>query len=74
MTTQYLREREWLSISEAARHMGCARRTIYNWMESGKLDIRRTVAGSVRIWEPSLWKRPESEPAAQAPEVAYEQG
>lgn len=66
MTTQILREREWLTITEAAKHMGCARRTIYNWYEQGKLDTRRTVAGSLRIWEPSLWKRPTETPESPA--------
>ncbi len=43
---------------KAAQLVGVSRRTIYNWLASGKLDYVRTAGGSVRIFADSLWRDP----------------
>lgn len=45
-----------LTIDQAADIMGVARRTIYNWIETGKLRYRRTAGGSIRIYRASLFQ------------------
>jgi excisionase family DNA binding protein len=51
---------KWISISDAARVAHVSRRTIYNWLKEGKLEMKRLVSGSPRINEESLWKKNES--------------
>ncbi len=43
---------------KAAEIVGVSRRTIYNWLASGKLEYVRTAGGSVRIFADSLWRDP----------------
>ncbi len=43
---------------KAAQLVGVSRRTIYNWLASGKLEYVRTAGGSVRIFVDSLWRDP----------------
>lgn len=50
----------WLSINDAAKVVGVSRRTVYYWMRDGLLVTRRTVGGTVRILESSLWEQPNS--------------
>lgn len=57
--------RRTVSINKAAELAGVARRTIYNWINAGKVDCIRTAGGSVRIFEDSLW-RPMTQGAAGA--------
>jgi excisionase family DNA binding protein len=52
-------ERQAVTIIRAAQLVGVSRRTIYNWLASGKLDYVRTAGGSVRIFVDSLWREPE---------------
>ena len=35
----------WLTLDEAAKHIGVSRRTIYAWVKSGRLTAYRTEAG-----------------------------
>jgi predicted site-specific integrase-resolvase len=35
-----------------------SRRTIYNWITSGKVEYVRTAGGSVRIFVDTLWRDP----------------
>lgn len=49
-------ERTTLSIPRACDAVGVSRRTIYNWMASGKVQYVRTAGGSVRIFEDTLWR------------------
>ena len=49
-------ERKTLSIPRACDAVGVSRRTIYNWMASGKVQYVRTAGGSVRIFEDTLWR------------------
>ncbi|MGE5358193.1 MAG: excisionase family DNA-binding protein [Bacteroidales bacterium] len=51
-------ERQAVSIIRAAELVGVSRRTIYNWLSSGKLEYVRTAGGSVRIFVDSLWRDP----------------
>ena len=51
-------ERKTISIMKACEAVGVSRRTIYNWLSSGKLEYVRTAGGSVRIFADSLWREP----------------
>ena len=49
-------ERKTISIMKACELVGVSRRTIYNWLSSGKLEYVRTAGGSVRIFVDTLWR------------------
>jgi excisionase family DNA binding protein len=49
-------ERKTISIMKACETVGVSRRTIYNWLSSGKIEYVRTAGGSVRIFVDSLWR------------------
>jgi len=53
-------DRKTVSIPRACELVGVSRRTIYNWIASGKIQYVRTAGGSVRIFEDTLWREPES--------------
>ena len=57
-----LAERKTVSIPRACELVGVSRRTIYNWMASGKVEYLRTAGGAVRIFSDSLWRVPERAP------------
>ena len=40
-------ERKTISIMKACELVGVSRRTIYNWLSSGKIEYVRTAGGSV---------------------------
>ncbi len=44
---------------KACELVGVSRRTIYNWIASGKIEYVRTAGGSVRIFIDTLWREPE---------------
>jgi excisionase family DNA binding protein len=50
--------RETVSIPQACRELDVSRRTIYNWIQAGKVEYVRTAGGSVRIFKDTLWRRP----------------
>jgi excisionase family DNA binding protein len=52
-------ERKTISIMKACEMVGVSRRTIYNWLASGKLEYVRTAGGSVRIFADTLWRDPQ---------------
>ena len=60
-------ERKTVSIMKACELVGVSRRTIYNWLSSGKIEYVRTAGGSVRIFEDTLWRDPHraGEPAVE---------
>ena len=60
-------ERTTVSIPRACDVVGVSRRTIYNWMASGKVQYVRTAGGSVRIFKDTLWR--EAAPPASRPSV-----
>jgi excisionase family DNA binding protein len=41
---------------KACELVGVSRRTIYNWLSSGKIEYVRTAGGSVRIFADTLWR------------------
>ena len=51
-------DRQTLSIMKACELVGVSRRTIYNWISSGKVEYVRTAGGSVRIFADTLWRSP----------------
>ena len=53
-----LMERKTISIMKACELVGVSRRTIYNWIASGKVEYVRTAGGSVRIFVDTLWREP----------------
>jgi excisionase family DNA binding protein len=62
-----LLERKTVSIPRACELVGVSRRTIYNWLAAGKVQYVRTAGGSVRIFEDTLWRNPESVDPSSAP-------
>lgn len=48
-------ERETVSIMQACEICKVSRRTIYNWINAGKLAYRRSPGGLIRIFTDSLW-------------------
>ena len=58
MATECVMDRQTLSIMQSCELVGVSRRTIYNWISSGKVDYVRTAGGSIRIFADSLWRDP----------------
>ena len=52
-------DRKTISINKASELVGVSRRTIYNWIASGKVEYVRTAGGSVRIFVDTLWRSPQ---------------
>ena len=50
--------RRTVTILQASLMTGVSRRTIYNWIASGKVEYVRTAGGSVRIFVDTLWREP----------------
>ena len=59
-------DRKTISIMKACELVGVSRRTIYNWIASGKVEYVRTAGGSVRIFVDTLWRKPEDASARQS--------
>jgi excisionase family DNA binding protein len=57
-----LLDRKTVSIPRACELVGVSRRTIYNWIASGKIQYVRTAGGSVRIFVDTLWRDPNAVP------------
>ncbi len=55
---QMTMDRKTISIMKACELVGVSRRTIYNWIASGKVEYVRTAGGSVRIFVDTLWRDP----------------
>ncbi|MCA1650594.1 MAG: excisionase family DNA-binding protein [Acidobacteria bacterium] len=55
-------DRKTISIMKACELVGVSRRTIYNWIASGKVEYIRTAGGSVRIFVDTLWRDPARAP------------
>ena len=54
-------DRKTISIMKACDVVGVSRRTIYNWISSGKVEYVRTAGGAVRIFVDSLWREPDGQ-------------
>jgi excisionase family DNA binding protein len=57
-------DRKTISIPRACDLVGVSRRTIYNWMASGKVEYIRTAGGSVRIFADTLFREPDLSPTS----------
>jgi excisionase family DNA binding protein len=55
----------WITIDQAREAVGVSRRTIYNWLNEGRIIARRTAGGGVRIQEASLWREWQQERGQQ---------
>jgi excisionase family DNA binding protein len=55
---EMITDRKTISIMKACELVGVSRRTIYNWIASGKVEYIRTAGGSVRIFVDTLWREP----------------
>ncbi len=58
-------DRKTISIMKACELVGVSRRTIYNWIASGKVEYVRTAGGSVRIFVDTLWRAPDAGPSSR---------
>ncbi len=58
-STQMIVDRKTISIMKACELVGVSRRTIYNWISSGKVEYVRTAGGSIRIFADTLWRDPD---------------
>lgn len=59
-------KRQTVSIMGACAMVGVSRRTIYLWIETSKVEYRRTAGGSIRIFVDTLWREPDGTyPAAK---------
>ena len=67
-------ERKTISIMKACELVGVSRRTIYNWLSSGKIEYVRTAGGSVRIFVDTLWREPNGTGRSAAPTVWHAEG
>lgn len=47
----------YVCIKQACQIVGVSRRTIYNWIEGGKVVAKRHAGGSFRILASSLWQQ-----------------
>jgi excisionase family DNA binding protein len=65
-------ERKTISIMKACELVGVSRRTIYNWLSSGKIEYVRTAGGSVRIFVDTLWRDPHREEPATVVEPTWQ--
>jgi excisionase family DNA binding protein len=63
-------DRKTVSIPRACDVVGVSRRTIYNWIASGKVQYVRTAGGAVRIFEDSLWR--EVQPPSALQDSSYD--
>jgi excisionase family DNA binding protein len=52
-------DRRTVSIPQACQLVSVSRRTIYNWISSGKVQYVRTAGGAVRIFADTLFRQPE---------------
>jgi excisionase family DNA binding protein len=65
-------ERKTVSIPRACDVVGVSRRTIYNWIASGKVQYVRTAGGSVRIFADTLFRDAEPTPDLAALTQTYD--
>ena len=59
-------DRKTISIRQACELADVSRRTIYNWIASGKVERVRTAWGSTRIFVDTLWRAPEDTAASRS--------
>lgn len=52
---------KWMSVRRASEAVGVSRRTIYYWLDRGKVEYVRTAGKQVRINPSTLWSEPTRE-------------
>lgn len=57
----------WATVSQAARIAGVSRRTIFEWIRGGKVELVRTPGGHARINPRSLFCYTASGPVKPGP-------
>jgi excisionase family DNA binding protein len=60
-------ERKAISIMKACELVGVSRRTIYNWLSSGKIEYIRTAGGRCASFVDTLWRDPNRTDRAARP-------
>ena len=50
-------ERRSVSIAAACALVGVCRRTLYNWIASGRVQTKRTAGGQQRVYVDTLWRK-----------------
>ncbi len=55
--------RQLVTITRAAQMVAVTRRTIYNWLQSGKIEHIRTAGGNIRIFADTLFRNGTSDRA-----------
>lgn len=60
--------RQRVNIKQAMVIADVSRRTIYNWIDKGKVEYIRTAGGAIRIYVDTLL-RPDSAPDNAPPDV-----
>ena len=61
-----LLDRTTVSIPRACELVGVSRRTIYNWINGGKVQYVRTAGGAIRIFAETLYREPDPHRGASA--------
>jgi excisionase family DNA binding protein len=64
----------WLTVGEACAAAKVSRRTLYSWMNAGKVSYVRTAGGSRRIDPASLWRSAADGPVVAAPRASPDTG
>lgn len=59
--------RKVASIMKCCELVGVSRRTIYNWLDTGRLEYVRTAGGAVRIYVDTLFRSPSGKALSEAP-------
>lgn len=73
MSLATIADRKTISIMKACELVGVSRRTIYNWITTGKVEYVRTAGGSVRIFVDTLWRDPSDTGRAPAPGLSHKE-
>jgi excisionase family DNA binding protein len=69
--TPTLEQAQWMTLSEASRHLGVAQVTIRRWADSGKLPVFKTPGGHRRFRQDDLDAFMSTTGSASVPESRY---
>lgn len=73
MSLASIADRKTISIMKACELVGVSRRTIYNWITTGKVEYVRTAGGSVRIFVDTLWRDPSDTSRSPVPGFSHKE-
>jgi excisionase family DNA binding protein len=60
------KRRRLFGCAEAARKLGVSRRTVYRWIDAGRLKAVTSAAGIVKVPESEIRKIPKEEPMSDS--------